>query len=133
MLAKTAMSALPSALRFLAIFVCLASAFTIHAAAAAPVGKVTKVQNQAQIGGAAAAVGTPVNTNDRLRTGANARLEVTFRDGTKLNLGENATVVVDRYVYNPEQSTGALALKTTTGAVRFATGKINQMSKRMLP
>ena len=89
----------------------------LSAAAAAPVGKVTKVQNQAQIGGAAAAVGTPVNTNDRLRTGANARLEVTFRDGTKLNLGENANVVVDRYVYNPEQSTGALALETTTGAV----------------
>jgi hypothetical protein len=68
--------------------------------------------------------------NDRLRTGANARMEVTFHDGTKLTLGENANVVIDRYVYNPAQSTGALALKSATGAMRFSTGKINQMRNK---
>src|SRR3990170_5055962 len=101
---ETAMLTLPSLLRFLAILVCLGWAFNISAAAAAAVGTVTKVQNQAQIGGTAAAVGTPVNMNDRLLTGAKARMEVTFRDGTVLTLGENAKVVVDRYVYNPGQS-----------------------------
>jgi hypothetical protein len=124
------MLTLPSLLRFLAILVCLGWAFNISAAAAAAVGTVTKVQNQAQIGGTAAAVGTPVNMNDQLLTGAKARMEVTFRDGTVLTLGENAKVRIDRYVYNPGQSTGTLALKTTTGAMRFATGKLNQMRNK---
>ena len=116
--------------RLLAVLLGLASVFYIHVAFAAPVGKVTKAQNQVQVGSTAAGVGTPVNMNDRLRTGANARMEVTFSDGTKLTLGENANVVIDRYVYNPAQSTGALALKQATGAVRFSTGKISQMHKK---
>ena len=33
---------------------------------------------------------------DRLSTGANARLQVTFRDNSVLTLGEQANVVVDR-------------------------------------
>jgi hypothetical protein len=46
-------------------------------AAAQTVGSVTRVQNQAQVGSKAAAVGTTVRMNDVLRTGANARLQVT--------------------------------------------------------
>jgi hypothetical protein len=42
--------------------------------------------------------------NDQLLTGANARLQVTFRDGTVLTLGENAKVVVDRYVTIPNKA-----------------------------
>jgi hypothetical protein len=94
------------------------------------VGSVTRVQNQAQIGSKTAAVGVPVRMNEALRTGSNARLQVTFRDGTLLTLGENAHVVVDRYVYDPSKSTGVMALKTTQGAVRFATGKLNQMQNK---
>ena len=112
-------------IRFLAfgLFVALA----LDAAAAETVGKVTKVENQAQIGGATAVVGTPVQMNDELRTGAKARLEVTFRDQTLLTLGENARVKVDRYVYNPSQGTGQMAVKATQGAMRFVTGKIGKM------
>jgi hypothetical protein len=68
--------------------------------------------------------------NDRLRTGANARLEVTFRDQTLLTLGENANVAIDRYVYNPDKSTGELALNATRGAFRFVGGGIEQLQKK---
>jgi hypothetical protein len=67
---------------------------------------------------------------DALQTGANARLEVTFVDQTRLTLGENARVVIDRYVYDPDRSIGEMALKSTRGALRFATGKINQMDQK---
>src|SRR6516165_3111407 len=60
--------------------------FSAHAETA--VGSVSKVQNAAQVGTTAATVGTPVHMNDRLRTGANARLEVTFIDNSSLTLGE---------------------------------------------
>ena len=74
---------------------------TFEVAAAQTVGMVTKVQNQVQVSGQAAAVGSPVHLNDTLQTGANARLQVTFRDNTNLTLGENATVVVDRFRLRP--------------------------------
>ena len=121
------MSALPALLRFLAILLCLVSTFSAHAAAAPAVGTVTKVQNQAQIGATTAVVGTPVHMNDELRTGPNARLEVTFRDDSVLTLGEMAKVVIDRYVFNPELGTGEMALTTTRAAFRFTTGRLNQL------
>jgi hypothetical protein len=95
--------------------------------AAPAVGTVTKVQNHAQIGSRTAVVGTSVQMNDELKTGANARLQITFRDGTLLTLGENARVVIDNFVFNPEESKGAMALKTTKGAIRFATGRLSGM------
>jgi hypothetical protein len=96
-------------------------------AAAQTVGKVTRVQYQAQIGQSAAAVGSPIHMNDHLTTGAKARLEITFVDQTTLTLGENASVVVDRYVFNPGEGTGEMALKATRGAMRFVTGEIGHL------
>ena len=40
---------------------------------------------------------------DELRTGAEGRLKITFRDETVLTLGEKASVVIDRYVYDPDK------------------------------
>jgi hypothetical protein len=94
------------------------------------VGTVSRVQNSAQIGVSPATVGAPVHMNDRLRTGANARLEVTFNDNSKLTLGENANVAIDRYVYNPAKSSGELALNASRGALRFAGGGIEKLQKK---
>ena len=95
-------------------------------------GTVTKVENQAQIGSAPAVVGSAVETNDQVRTGPKSRLEITFRDDTKLSLGENAEMVVDRFVYNPDQSTGELVLSTGAAAFRMATGKIGKMQNKTI-
>jgi len=103
-----------------------------NAGAAEPVGTVTRVQNQAQIGDATAVAGTPVHMNDRLRTGANARLQVTFRDNSLLTLGENANVVIDRFVYNRGKSTGEVALNATRGAMRFVGGSIEQLQTKKI-
>ena len=65
--------------------------------------------------------------DDLLQTGTNARLQVTFRDKTELSLGENATVTVDRYVFDPDASVGAAALNVTKGAFRLATGRLSAM------
>jgi hypothetical protein len=124
------MTASRSPLRFLTILVCLVVTFSTCAAAAAAVGTVTKVAKHAQIGSTRAVVGTPVNMNDEIRTGPGARLQITFRDETELTLGENARVVVDRYVFNPDTSTGVLALNASQGAIRFATGKLSKMSNK---
>jgi hypothetical protein len=57
-------------------------------------------------------------------------LEVTFNDSSTLALGENANVVVDRYVFNPDKSSAQVVLSATQGAFRFAGGKIEQMKQK---
>lgn len=120
------MSALAFLKRFIAIglFVAMSGG---AAAAAETVGTITKVQGQAQIGSATAVVGSPVHMNDALRTGPKARLEVTFRDHTTMTLGENARVVIDRYVFKPSQGSGEMTVNAAQGAVRFVTGKIRKL------
>jgi hypothetical protein len=97
----------------------------------AAVGFVHKVENEAKIvsgeTAAAAIIGTPVHMKDELRTGPEGRLKITFRDNTVLTLGEKASVIVDRYVYDPDQSTGATVLLAAKGAFRFASGRIKEM------
>ena len=110
--------------------VCFMVAAPLAAQAQSVVGVVSKVTGQAQIGGANAAVGTSVRMNDRLRTGANARLQVTFNDQSSLTLGENANVVIDRFVFNPQKSSADVVLSATQGAFRFAGGKIEQMKHK---
>jgi hypothetical protein len=53
-------------------------------------------------------------------------------DSTQLNLGENATVVVDRFVYDPDAGTGEVVLKTGVAALRMATGKISEMQNKKI-
>jgi hypothetical protein len=92
------------------------------------VGTVNKVQNEAQVTSASGAItAAVVHMKDELRTGANARLQVTFRDNTLLTLGEHASVVIDRYVYDPDRSVGETALQAIKGAFRFATNRIKEM------
>jgi hypothetical protein len=121
----------PMTTRLLSHFIAILVVLVSTCAVAAPVvGTVTKVEKQAQIGSTTAVVGTPVHMKDKIRTGRNARLEVTFSDDTTLTVGENALMVVDRYVFDPGASTGVLALNASRGAMRFATGKLGKMKNK---
>jgi hypothetical protein len=46
-------------------------------------------------------VKSEVYFRDRCRSGGGARLQATLKDGTQLTLGENATLVIDEFVYEP--------------------------------
>ena len=102
-----------------AVFVLLVSLGAAHAADGAAVGKVSDVDGTTEIvsgASATAAKGAAVRMNDELNTGADGRLQVTFLDNTVLTLSENARVVIDHYVYDPEQGVGNVLLTTTQGA-----------------
>ncbi len=45
-------------------------------------------------------------------------------DGTQLTLGENATLVVDEFVYDPFKSRGVLSVRVIKGAFLFVGGRI---------
>jgi hypothetical protein len=60
---------------------------------------------------------------DRLQTGAGARLQATLTDGTQLTLGENGHLTIDDFVYAPGRNGGDLAVKVS-GAFLFVGGKV---------
>ncbi|HMK40762.1 MAG TPA: FecR family protein [Methyloceanibacter sp.] len=130
------MSALPSLLRAFTVLAVLAPSLAASATEEdlAQVGTIKKVENEAAIVVASAArpavVGMVVHLKDELRTGAEGRMLVVFRDDTELTLGEKASVVIDRYVYDPDKGIGETLLQTTRGAFRFATGRMVELKEK---
>jgi len=116
------------------VLVLIASLSGAHAADESGVGSISDVKGAAEIVSdgerAAAAKDAAINLNDELTTGADGYLQVTFRDDTVLTLAEDAHVVIDRYVYDPDQGVGDVLLTTTQGAFRFATGKLKELSQK---
>lgn len=116
------------------VLVLIASLGVARAAAETAVGAISDVEGTAEIVSSGesvgAAKGAAVHMNDELKTGADGHLQVTFRDDTVLTLGENAVVVIDRYVFDPDQGVGDVLLTTTQGAFRFATGRMKELSKK---
>jgi len=49
-----------------------------------------------------------------------------------LTLGENASVLIDRYVYDPDKGIGETVLQATKGAFRFATGRIKELKAKTI-
>jgi ferric-dicitrate binding protein FerR (iron transport regulator) len=69
------------------------------------------------------ATGNPVLQNDHIRTGDNSVTQLLFADQTTLSVGERSEIVLDRFVYDPNRSTGDVAVSLTTGALRFVSGR----------
>lgn len=71
--------------------------------------------------------GAPVHLAEEILTGDAARLEIGLDDGTTLTLGEKARLVIDRFVYRPQESLDELAV-STRGAFRFVSGALKTAS-----
>ena len=57
-------------------------------------------------------------------TAEGARLQATLKDRTQLTLGENATVGVDEFIYDPVMSRGELSIRVVKGAFLYVGGRI---------
>src|SRR6516162_5862507 len=100
------------------------------------IGTISDVENEAQIvsasGSTTAVVGLAVHLKDQVGTGADGRLQVTFKDQTVLTLGENAQVLIDRYVFDPDRGMGEALLHASQGAFRFAAGKLKDVANKKI-
>jgi hypothetical protein len=92
------------------------------------VGAVDKVQAHVEAMQAgetrALAINSDVYFQDRWHSGEGARLQATLKDGAQLTLGENATLVVDDFVYDPFSSRGELSLRVVKGAFLYVGGLV---------
>jgi hypothetical protein len=75
-----------------------------------------------------AQAGQAVYQADGLRTGAGGRIGITLRDDTRLSLGPNSEVRLDRFAYAPAESQIGFVLKIVRGVVAYVSGRIAKLS-----
>ena len=66
--------------------------------------------------------------NEIIETGDESATEFVFLDETKLALGPNSSLVLDRFVYDPEPGKASFVMTATAGVFRFVSGKLPKKS-----
>jgi len=86
-------------------------------------GKATSVIPQAESNHAGPlSSGSNVYSKETVRTGQSGQVDLQFKDNSNLKVGANSSVRLDRFVYDPNKSTGDVAMEATRGSFRFVTG-----------
>ena len=75
-----------------------------------------------------AQVGQVVFEADGLRTAADGRIGVTLNDDTRVSLGPNSEVRLDRFLYAPAEGRLGFVLKVISGIVAYVSGRIAKLS-----
>lgn len=71
-----------------------------------------------------AEVGTPVMAGNKLKTGANSSMGVTFKDNTVMSFGPNTELTVDEYLYSPNKGKLKLGATMAKGTLAYLSGAI---------
>ena len=74
-------------------------------------------------------VGLGLEMYDDVITGG-GKLRLDFIDDTRVDVTENSRMTIDEFIYDPNTKTGALSMKATLGAVRYASGQIAKNSRQ---
>ena len=69
-------------------------------------------------------VGDLVYQGDVVRTGSDGRVSINFADGTSFNLSNNANMVLNEFVYDPNGKSNSTLFNLSKGAFTFVAGKI---------
>jgi hypothetical protein len=90
--------------------------------AAEPAGKAAAVVPQADANNRTLVVNGPVFMGDVVKTGARGTAQILFLDDTKLAVGPNSDITIDKFVYSGGQTAKQVTINVTQGAFRFITG-----------
>ncbi|WP_065750864.1 FecR family protein [Bradyrhizobium paxllaeri] len=71
-----------------------------------------------------AKVGDLVYQGDAVATGADGRVGINFTDGTSFNLANNAHMVLNEFVYDPNGTSNSSLINLTKGTFTIIAGKI---------
>ena len=66
---------------------------------------------------------------DTIKT-ANGLMQLEFVDDTRVDVTAHSRMVIDEFVYDPDAGNGALGMRATLGAVRYASGSIAKNNRR---
>jgi len=73
-------------------------------------------------------LGQVVFETDSLRTGADGRVGVTFKDDSRVSLGPNSEVKLERFVYAPAEGNLGLVLRFARGMAAYVSGRIAKLA-----
>jgi hypothetical protein len=71
-------------------------------------------------------VGAGVFQNQTVRTDAGGLAEIMFTDQSTITVGHGSEVILDTFVYDPNNQVGQLAVSLSQGTMRFIGGKISK-------
>jgi len=95
-------------------------------AAAPPIGEtkavIPSVTSEGDNGTKTLSLGTSLFPNDLVKTGPLGKTALEFLDNTKLEIGPNSSVKLDKFVFNPDGSTSEATINLTKGVFRFVSG-----------
>lgn len=74
-------------------------------------------------------VGLGLEMDDNVVT-ADGKLRLDFVDDTRVDVTENSRMIIDEFIYDPNTQQGALSMRATLGAVRYASGQIAKNSRQ---
>jgi hypothetical protein len=72
-------------------------------------------------------LGQEIIHNERVVTGTDGQTQILFLDQSALTVGPNSDMTIDNFVYDPNASTGQLAMSATRGVMRFVGGKVSKL------
>jgi hypothetical protein len=64
----------------------------------------------------------PIYMGDGIRTGSAGEAQIRFRDNTRLVVGRNSSIVIDKFVFNPDATVTEVSMSAARGAFRFLSG-----------
>jgi hypothetical protein len=121
------------ALRHLFVIAFITTAIVIaHAPARAAdaIAQLAKLRGDVEVTRAGVAqpatAGMALALHDTIKTGAQARAQIRFADGSAVTLGENATLAIDHFLFNSADGSRNVALSVLDGAVSALVTKSSQ-------
>ena len=75
-----------------------------------------------------AQVGQVVFEADGIRTGADGKIGITLSDDTRLSLGPDSELKLERFMFTPADSRFGLVLKFVRGAATYVSGRIAKLA-----
>lgn len=103
----------------------LAVCLLATSAPAQEVGKASAVNPAATANLRTILIGTSIAHKERIKTAPQGSVQLLFIDKTSMTIGPNSDLVIDEYVYDPNASSGKLAVTLGKGALRFVGGQIS--------
>jgi hypothetical protein len=90
------------------------------------------VSGEGAVGKRIIARADPIYQDERLRSNLTGQGQFQLGDGTKLVLGKNASLVIDRYVTGGSGTAKNVTLRLVAGSARFITGNSDKRAYRIV-
>jgi hypothetical protein len=75
--------------------------------------------------------GDGVFQSETIDTGIKSKAQLMFSDETSLTIGPTSSVVLSKFVYDPNKSSGQVVVNAVKGGLRFITGSLDKKSYKI--